>query len=246
MTLLSFDVEDLDAPITLKSPSWAAFAAWYDEWMRNQEGDADHNLVIACASEPGAEGLAEIFEDGFGFLPSQFALELLTAGGLPGGWMGGFAPENRIKLVSLKEAEGNHLRAAELLAIVENETNEEKRQAAANEHLQLALVPQTFIDSVRGKSRRLFFAQLPSGQWWALRAPGSSDGARYQTESMAALRGEGSLANVGRALLLKCVLSPSREIAEAEIDDLPGIVPRLVPTLREKAGEGKAIARAKT
>ena len=99
---LTFDVQDLDTPIALRRPGWDSFAAWLDSFLAGMTGDAQHNLVTGCAVTPPAGELAEIFADGFGFLPGELAGALLEAAGLPDGLAGLGAV---YPLLGLKEAE---------------------------------------------------------------------------------------------------------------------------------------------
>lgn len=97
----------------------------------------------------------------------------------------------------------------------------------------------------RTKRKPLFF-QLPGGVW-ALRAPGASAGGAY-TDAVTAFNGgrpDASLAEASRLLVLSCVLSPSAELAAAQIQESPHIVYALVDALREAGGAaGKGLRGA--
>lgn len=243
---LTFDVQDLDTPIALKRPGWDSFAAWLDSFLAGMTGDAQHNLVTGCAVTPPAGELADIFADGFGFLPGELAGALLEAAGLPDGLAGLGAV---YPLVSLREAEEQHKRAAELGEIVNAHSPDmsaEKRaewQKAVDVLAALSLVPRELIDAAKKRTRRPFFTLTPAG-WWACKAPGSSEASAYEDAITAAVQGRGSRAAALRTLTLSCVLSPDGEVAKAQIEETPAIPYLLARALRSAAGEGKAVARA--
>jgi hypothetical protein len=245
---LTFDVQDLDTPIALKRPGWDGFAAWLDSFLAGMTGDAQHNLVTGCAVTPGAAELAEIFADGYGFLPGELAGALLEAAGLPDGLAGLGAV---YPLVSAARAEEVHRLIAGLTAILDMaptgelsaETNAEIQRARDDiAALQSETVPRELIDAARKRTRRPFFALIPGG-WWACKAPGTSEASAYEDAITAAVQGRGSRAEALRTLTLSCVLSPDPEVAKAQIEETPAIPYLLARALRSAAGEGKAVAR---
>ena len=89
----------------------------------------------------------------------------------------------------------------------------------------------------KGTKRAPLFVRVPTGVW-ALRAPGARAGGVY-TDAVAAFRGgrgDASLAEASRLLVLSCVLSPSAEVAEAQIQEHPHIVYTLADALCEAGG----------
>lgn len=94
----------------------------------------------------------------------------------------------------------------------------------------------------KGTKRKPIFLRLPTGVW-ALRAPGASAGGAWAdaTRAFRDGRGDASLAEASRLLVLSCVLSPSPEVAAQQIQEHPHIAYSLVDVLAEAGGGGKAL-----
>ena len=104
-------------------------------------------------------------------------------------------------------------------------------------------VPAEIVAAAKkGTKRRPIFVRVPTGVW-ALRAPGASAGGAY-TDAASAFRdgrGDASLAEASRLLVLSCVLSPSPDVAAQQINEYPHIPHKLVEALVEASGGGKAL-----
>jgi hypothetical protein len=220
--MIKFEVEELGS-LTFSRPRWADFAAWLDSFLAGQTGDAQNNLCVGCAVTPTAGELAEIFADGFGFLPGELVGHLLADAGLPEG-LSGFAAST--PYVTLRDAEDGRARASEL-------------GAAASEE---GLIPRDLIDAARKRTRRPIFARTPLGVW-ACKAPGTAEASAYEDAVTAAMQGRGSRAAAMRALVLSCVISPEPTAAQAALEECPALALMLARSLRAVAGEGKALAR---
>ncbi|RTL09253.1 MAG: hypothetical protein EKK62_03170 [Acidimicrobiia bacterium] len=249
MTSLEFDVPDLDTPIALRRPGVAEFSAWLDSFLSGQAGDASHNLVTGCAVRPSAGELAEIFADGFGFLPGELAASLVEAAGLPGGPAG---LGETYALVGLKDAEAQHAQVKVFQAILDaapvdslsDATNEEiQRTQRSLEALKSEIVPIELMTAARKATRRPFFCRMADGSWWACKAPGTAQASAYEDVMMVAVQGKGSRYEPLRALVLACVISPEPEVAKVKIEETPAIPYLLARALRGAGGEGKAVAR---
>lgn len=233
--------------ITLRPVNFAAFASWLDTIARGNASDAGQNLAIDCASTPGPEGLAALFED-FGFLPEAIANELLACVGTPEGATGVGYP-----VVRLAAARAAHTRASELRARIAGmapAADELEKKRAADlayelEAYEVDLIPLELLDAAERVTRRALIFRTPAGLL-AFRPPGRAAAADY-VNGIAAFQSnkpDSSFALTGRALLVACAISPSAEAMIATLDTWPALVQWIPDVLREAASGGKARTRS--
>ena len=105
-------------------------------------------------------------------------------------------------------------------------------------------VPAEVRDAAKkATKRRPLFVQVPTGVW-AFRPPGSRAASSYidAVRSFRAGKVDASLAEASRLLVLSCVLSPSPDVAAAQIQEHPHIVYTLADALGEAGGDaGKGL-----
>ena len=244
---IRFVHDDIEGELRFRTPRWAEFAAWWDSISRGSASDAAHNLVAGCAIAPDANALAAEFEDGLGFLPAAIADRLLDHVGAPEDGFG-----KRYPVVTLQEAEEARAQAsaldAQITALPDTGHEEQLRPLlAARAALEDKLIaPEIVAAAKKGTKRAPLFVRVPTGVW-AFRAPGARAGGAY-TDAVAAFRGGrggASLAEASRLLVLSCVLSPSAEVAAAQIQEHPHIVYTLADALCEAGGgAGKGLRGA--
>lgn len=118
MTVYKYPVEGLDTPLTQRAGGWADFRQWLDEFLAGKSSDSFYNLATSLSLSPSAGELAEIFEDGYGFLPGELAQRALIRWGLPDG-IGSLG--EAYPVVSLADAETNKV-PAELIELAKKST----------------------------------------------------------------------------------------------------------------------------
>jgi hypothetical protein len=251
---------------TLRPPSFAAYAAWFDAVQARRVSDASQNLVIDCAVEPGPEALAALFEE-YGGLPETLTNELLARVGTPGG-----GADEGYPCVRLADARKAHSRAgamsveinecanrgvlplAELLKMTPGLTPEELLAMAEQNRVTLlarelelvrrTLLPVELLDAAERVTRRALIFTTPAGLL-ALRPPNRDAAASYvdAIADVAAKKADASYLGAGRALMLACAISPDAQTLAAAIESYPALAQWIPPVLQAASSGGKAIAR---
>lgn len=228
--------------ITLREATFEAYASWLDTMGRGSASDAAQNLVIDCAAEPNAEGLAALFED-FGFLPETLENEIISAAGkgVPGPY----------PMVRLKDARAAHTRAAELRSMVAMRATPDgaaapggtgDARAAELDALQAELLPLEAIDAAERISRRAVFFRSPVGLL-GYRPPPRAAAATYADAVSAFQAGkDASLLHAARTLMLACFIGDPQAHA-AQIEQCPALAQWIAGALREVGSGGKALTR---
>jgi hypothetical protein len=225
--------------ITLREATFDAYASWLDTMGRGSASDAAQNLVIDCAVEPNAEGLAALFED-FGFLPETLENEIISAAGkgVPGPY----------PMVRLKDARAAHTRAAELRSMVAALSGATAPGGAGDTHaaelaaLEAELLPLEALDAAERVSRRAVFFRSPMGLL-GYRPPPRAAAATYADAVSAFQAGkDASLLGAARTLMLACFIGDPQAHA-AQIEQCPALAQWIAGALREVASGGKALTR---
>ncbi len=226
---------------TLRPPSFAAYAAWFDAVQARRVSDASQNLVIDCAAEPTPEALAALFEE-YGGLPETLTNELLAHVGTPGG-----GADEGYPCVRLADARKAHSRAAELGTVVNEAADEAERYAVAARELAAltpTLLPLELLDAAERVTRRALIFTTPAGLL-ALRPPNRDAAASYvdAIADVAAKKADASYLGAGRALMLACAISPDAQTLAAAIESYPALAQWIPPVLQAASSGGKALAR---
>lgn len=223
--------------VTLRTATFAPFAAWFDAMARGRTSDASQNLAIDCADTPGPEGLAVLFED-FGGLPEELAGEILARVGTPGG-----GTTDGYPMVRLREARAAHTRARELQAKINDAANAgASLEPMASEHDALqrdTLLPIELLDVAERVSARAVFFRTPAGILPFRPPPRIAMAAHVDAVSdFQANRGDASLLAAGRALMLACFIGDPLILA-ASIEEYPALAQWIPGALKALASGGK-------
>lgn len=239
---------------TLRPPSFAAYAAWFDAVQARRVSDASQNLVIDCAAEPTPEALAALFEE-YGGLPETLTNELLARVGTPGG-----GADEGYPCVRLATARANHstrercrrdiAEGEQLLAsLPDGDEKEAARKrlaahAAAVAALEPTLLPLELLDAAERVTRRALIFTTPAGLL-ALRPPNRDAAASYvdAIADVAAKKADASYLGAGRALMLACAISPDAQTLAAAIEQYPALTQWIPPVIHAASSGGKALAR---